>query len=69
MCNFKPLAIFDGCTAWFVSDMVGNPEDRFSHDTAQLKWLFYDNLLIILFISATKHKLWVLTRRASVRGF
>ena len=26
----KPLAIFCGCTAWFVSDLVGNLEDRFS---------------------------------------
>ena len=24
----KPLAIFCGCPAWFVSDLVGNPEDR-----------------------------------------
>ena len=23
----KPLAIFCVCTAWFVSDLVGNPED------------------------------------------
>ena len=23
-------------TAWFVSDLVGNPEDRFSHDVALL---------------------------------
>ena len=29
MPNFKPLAILCGCTAWFVSDQVGNPEDRF----------------------------------------
>ena len=29
---FKPIAIFFGCTAWFVSDPVGNPKDRFSHD-------------------------------------
>ena len=28
-----PLAIFCGCTAWFVSDMVRNPEDRLSHDS------------------------------------
>ena len=28
--NFKPLAIFYCCTARFVSDLVGNPEDRFS---------------------------------------
>ena len=26
------LAIFCGCTAWFVWDLVGNPEDRFSHN-------------------------------------
>ena len=32
--NFKPLAIFCGCTAWFVSDLVGNPEDRFSQNEA-----------------------------------
>ena len=33
---FKPLAIFCGCTARFVSDLVGNPEDRFSHNEAQI---------------------------------
>ena len=32
----KILAIFCGCTAWFVSDLVGNPEDRFSRDEAQI---------------------------------
>ena len=34
--NFKPLAIFCGCTALFVSDLVGNPEDRFSHNEAYI---------------------------------
>ena len=34
--NVKPLTIFCGCTAWFVSDLVGNPEDRFYHDSAHL---------------------------------
>ena len=34
--NFKPLVIFCGCTARFVSDLVGNPEDRFSHNEAHL---------------------------------
>ena len=29
---YKPLSIFCGCTARFVSDLVGNPEDRFSHN-------------------------------------
>ena len=32
----KPLAIFCGCTAWFVCDLVENPEDRFSHNEAHL---------------------------------
>ena len=34
--NFKPLAIFCNCTVWFVSDLVGNPEDWFSHNEAQI---------------------------------
>ena len=34
--SFKPLAIFCGCTAWFVSDLVGKPEDRFSRDVAHI---------------------------------
>ena len=33
---FKPLAIFCDCTARFESDLVGNPEDRFSHNEAQI---------------------------------
>ena len=33
--NLKPLAIFCCCTAWFVSDLVGNSEDRFSNDAAR----------------------------------
>ena len=28
----KPLAIFSDCTARFVADLVGNPEDRVSHN-------------------------------------
>ena len=35
--NFKPLTIFIGFTARYVSDMVGNPEDWFSQNEAQLK--------------------------------
>ena len=34
--KFQRLAIFCGCTARFVSDLVGNPEDRFSHNEAQI---------------------------------
>ena len=33
--NFKYLAILCGCTARFVSDLVGNPGDRFCRDAAQ----------------------------------
>ena len=33
----KPLAIFCGCAARFVYDLVGNPEDRFSQNEAQLE--------------------------------
>ena len=34
--NFMPQGIFCSCTAWFVSDLVRNPEDRFSHNEAQV---------------------------------
>ena len=34
--NFKHLAIFFDCTARFVSDLVGNLEDRFSHNEAHM---------------------------------
>ena len=34
--EIKPLAIFCGCTARFVSDLVGNPEDPFSHNKAHI---------------------------------
>ena len=32
--NVKSLSIFCGCTARFVYDLVGNLENRFSHDAA-----------------------------------
>ena len=34
----KPLAIFCGCAVRFVSDQVGNPEDRFSHNEAHISF-------------------------------
>ena len=37
---FKPLAIFCGSTARFVWDLVGNPEDRFSHNEAHIILVF-----------------------------
>ena len=33
----KLIRAFSDGTAWFVSDLVGNPEDWFSHNEAQLK--------------------------------
>ena len=33
--NFQ--ASFCGCTTLIMSDLVGSPEERFSHDAAQLK--------------------------------
>ena len=36
--NFKPLAIFSGCTARFATYLAGNPVDRFSHGAAQLSY-------------------------------
>ena len=27
-------SLFFGCADWFVSDLVGNPKDRFSHNRA-----------------------------------
>ena len=42
----KPPAIFCGCTAQFVSDLVGNPEDRFSQNEAHI--MKYDFLMMRL---------------------
>ena len=39
----KPLANFCGCTARFASDLVGNPEDRFSRVVAH-----FIELLVLL---------------------
>ena len=33
----KPRAIFCGRSAWIVSELVRNPEDRFSRNTAHMK--------------------------------
>ena len=34
--NCKYVAIYSCCTAWFVSDLVGNTEDSFSRDSAHM---------------------------------
>ena len=36
--NFKPLTSFFGCTARFVSDLLWNPEEKFSNDKIQIKY-------------------------------
>ena len=41
--TFKPLAIFLVSTAWFVSDLVGDPDDSFSQNEAQIL-LYQKNL-------------------------
>ena len=33
------------CIAWFVSDLVGIPEDRLSHNEAQFSWSIVKALL------------------------
>ena len=38
--NFNPLAIFGSCTAWSVSDQVGNQNVDFSHEAAQMSFMF-----------------------------
>ena len=43
--NFQPLNFFCGCTARFVLDLVRNPEDRFSHDTAHFMYCQNDRYL------------------------
>ena len=37
--NFQPLAIFCSRTARFVSDLIGNTDNRFSRDVAEIMLL------------------------------
>ena len=39
--KFEHLAFLCDSTAWFVSDLVGNPEDRFSHNEAQVDVIMF----------------------------
>ena len=45
--NFTPIAIIGGCTARFVSDLVGNLCERFSRDAAQIIIKPFNVLLIL----------------------
>ena len=40
----KPLAIFHGCTARFLLELFGNPEDRFYHNATQF-------IIVLLFLT------------------
>ena len=46
--SFKVLAFFCGCTGWFVSDLVQNPENWFPHDTAHFNLVMRKLCLSIL---------------------
>ena len=49
--NFKPLAIFCDSAALLVSDLVGNPEDRFSHNEAHFVLdTWHDTSPVILYL-------------------
>ena len=50
----KPLSIFCGCTAQFVSDLVGNPEDKFSGDEAPIRPYFFLILGLQIFFQNIK---------------
>ena len=39
--SFKPLTILNGCTARFVSDLIRNPEDRFSHNATHIRLICF----------------------------
>ena len=43
--NFKLLACFCDCTGQFVSDLVGNPEDRFSRVEAQMIHMAHEQVV------------------------
>ena len=53
--NFKPLAIFSDCTARFVSDLVGTPEDRFSHNKAQISPYILMFLFVFTLLNISDH--------------
>ena len=44
----RSLAIFCGCAAWFVSDLVGKPEDRFSQKEAHILIQYRPCLIMLI---------------------
>ena len=66
----EPLVVFCGCTARFMSDLVENHEDRFSHDGAQLKKLkelTFKWLLVLLWAWHMWLALWAPTLKTDVK--
>ena len=51
---FKILACFCDCKGPFVMDLVGNPEDLFSHGSAHMVKLLF--IIVCLFSSKTQSK-------------
>ena len=47
--NSKLLAIFCGCIAWFVLDLVENPEGWFSHEAAHMSFDLQDDTISVAF--------------------
>ena len=52
--NFKPLTIFLDCTAQFVSDLVGNPEERFSSDAALMMSYYASGSIYLVCINSAE---------------
>ena len=50
--NFESLAIFCACTAQFVSDLVGNPEDGFSHDAAHISQKNREGVYLMILVNS-----------------
>ena len=48
-----------GCRAWFVWDLVGNPEDRFSHNEAHM---YYFKTLVPVTVQAGLRLVWLETQ-------
>ena len=65
--TFKPLTIFCGYTARFVSDLVGSPEDWFSHNEAHIVKLGFTVVFFPNFYSKTRDC--VLIRTPLMRQF
>ena len=55
--KFQAIAIFCGCTAWFVSDLVEIPEDSFSHIAAHFLQVVAYCCMKVVLIAAWQYRL------------